>query len=100
MEANGVKDEDVKNANMAMIFGLTFLFALVMAANLAAFLSGPDTTIAWGATADGLTGIGWVALSIGTLALIERRPWKHTEINGGYFAASFIIMGVILGAWR
>jgi hypothetical protein len=99
MEASGVKEEDLENANMAMIFGLAFVFALIMAANLAAFLSGPETTIVWGAAAGGLAGIGWVGLSIGTLALLERRSWKYTMINGGYFAVSFIIMGVIFGAW-
>ena len=85
---------------MVKNLGLAFVFALVVAANLAAFLSGPDTTILWGATAGALAGIGWVALGIGKLALFERRPWTYTVINGGYFAVSFIVMGVILGAWR
>ncbi len=100
MKASGLKKEDVAGGNMAKIFGLAFVFELIMAANLAAFLAGPDTTISWGATAGALAGIGWVALAIGTLSLFERRSWTYTLINGGYFAVSFIVMGVILGAWR
>jgi len=85
---------------MGKIFGLSFLFSWIMAYNLAAFLAGPDTTVLWGATAGALAGVGWVALSIGILGLFERRPWKYVLINGGYFTASFVAMGVILGAWR
>ncbi len=100
MKASGLKKEDVAGGNMAKIFGLAFVFELIMAANLAAFLAGADTTIQWGATAGALAGIGWVALAIGTLSLFERRSWTYTLINGGYFAVSFIVMGIILGAWR
>ena len=100
LNANGLNEQDLKKSSMAKIFGLSFLFSLIMAYNLAAFLSGPDTTILWGAAAGALAGIGWVALSIGILGLFERRPWKYVLINGGYFAASFIVMGAILGAWR
>jgi Protein of unknown function (DUF1761) len=100
MNANGFKEQDLTKSNMAKIFGLSFLFSLIMAYNLAAFLSAPDTTVWWGAAAGALAGIGWVALSIGILGLFERRSWKYVLINGGYFAASFVAMGAILGAWR
>ena len=62
-----------KRAAPGCIFGLAFLLKVVMAVNLAMFLSGPDTTLAWGATAGALTAV-WVALGIGTVALFERRP--------------------------
>ena len=100
MEAAGLKPQDLESANMAKIFGLAFVFELVMAGNLAPFLSGPDTTVGFGAAAGASAGIGWVALGVGILALFERRSWKYTAINGGYFAVSFTVMGVILGAWR
>jgi len=97
---NGLTDEQLRRGGMGKIFGLSFLFSWIMAYNLAAFLAGPDTTVLWGATAGALAGVGWVALSIGILGLFERRPWKYVLINGGYFTASFVAMGVILGAWR
>jgi hypothetical protein len=100
MRVNGFNEADLGKSNMAKIFGLAFLFALIMAANLAAFLAEPKTTATWGATAGFLAGFGWVTLSIGTIALFERRSWKYTMINGGYMTVAFTIMGVIIGGWR
>jgi hypothetical protein len=100
MDANGFMDADLKKTSMGKIFGLSFIFSLIMAYNLAAFLAAPDTTVLWGATAGALAGIGWVGLSIGILGLFERRSWKYVMINGGYFGVSFVVMGAILGGWR
>ena len=96
---NGFTEADLKGGE-ARIFGIAFILALVMAFNLAAFLGTPDTDTAWGATAGALTGLGWVAPAIATIALFERRSLRYILINGGYFAVAFIVMGAILGAWR
>src|SRR5689334_1078372 len=69
MSANNFSEADLKKSNMAKIFGLSFVFALVMSANLAAFLADPKATAAWGATAGFLAGFGWLMLGIATLAL-------------------------------
>jgi hypothetical protein len=100
MSVNNLTDADLAKSNMVKIFGLTLLFAVIMAANLAAFLAEPKTNAAWGATAGFLAGFGWVALAIATIALFERRSWKYILINGGYVTVSFVIMGLIIGAWR
>ena len=100
MSANGFAEADLAKGSAGKIFGSAFVLAVLMAANLAAFLSGPETTTAWGATAGALTGLGWVAPAIGTIALFERRPAAYIAINGGYFAVAFVVMGAILGAWR
>jgi hypothetical protein len=100
MAANNFTDDKLNKGTMRKIFGLSFLFALLMSANLAAFLAGAKTSAAWGATAGFLAGLGWVALGIATIALFERRSWKYILINGGYMTVSFTVMGVILGAWR
>jgi hypothetical protein len=100
MSVNNLSEADLAKSNMARIFGLSFFFALIMAANLAAFLAEPKTTAAWGAAAGFLAGFGWVALGIATIALFERRSWKYVLINGGYMTVSFVIMGLILGAWH
>jgi hypothetical protein len=100
MSANGFTEADLNKGSAAKIFGIAFVFALLMAANLAAFLAAPDTTTAWGATAGALTGLGWVLPAIGTVALFERRSARYIAINGGYFVLAFIVMGAILGAWR
>lgn len=100
MSVNNFSEADLAQSNMAKIFGFSFFFALIMAANLAAFLAEPKTTAAWGATAGFLAGFGWVTLGLATIALFERRSWKYMLINGGYMSVSFVIMGLILGAWR
>jgi hypothetical protein len=100
MQAAGVSEGDLNQGGEARIFGGAFVLSVLMALNLAAFLSGPDTTVAWGATAGALAGVGWVALGIGVVALFERRPLAYTLVNGGYWAVAFTVMGAILGAWR
>ena len=98
MRANKFTEADVAG-NMGLIFGVAFVFALIMSLNLAMFLDAPDTTMAWGAAAGGLASI-WVALGIGTVALFERRPFSYMLINGGYWVVSLVLMGAIIGAWR
>jgi hypothetical protein len=100
MAVNNLNEAELAKSNMGKIFGLSFFFELIMAANLAAFLAEPKTTAAWGASAGFLAGFGWVALSIATIALFERRSWKYVLINGGYMTISFVVMGLIIGAWR
>ena len=100
MSVNQLRQEDLAKSNMAKIFGLAFVLAVVMAANLAAFLAEPKTTASWGATAGFLAGFGWVTLGIATISLFERRSLKYVLINGGYMTVSFVVMGLILGAWR
>jgi hypothetical protein len=68
-----------------------------MAYNLAAFpLPGYDGI--GGAAAGALAGIGWVGLSIGILGIRGRSG--STCDQQRYFQVSFVVMGVILGAWR
>jgi hypothetical protein len=84
----------------AVGFVIAFVLSLVMAVNLAMFLNAPGTTLAWGATAGFLAGFGWVAMSIGIIAIFEHRPFLYVLINGGYVTVSLTVMGAILGAWR
>jgi len=96
---NGLTGADLEGG-AARIFAVSFALELIMAFNLAAFLGAPDTTVAWGATAGALAGLGWVAPAIGVVALFERRSITYVAINGGYAAVSLAVMGAILGAWR
>ena len=100
LRANGFTEADVKKGSPAVIFSVAFVLCLIMAANLAAFLAGPDTTISWAVTAGLLAGLGWAALGLAVVALFERRPLSYILINGGYLTVSFAAMGLILGAWR
>ena len=100
MGENHLTDEKLREGSTAKIFGLSFVLSLLMSANLAMFLAEPKTTAAWGATAGFLAGFGWVALSLTIIALFERKSWKYILINAGYMTVAFVLMGLILGAWR
>ena len=100
MAANNFSNEDLRKSSMGKIFGIAFVLSLLMAANLAMFLAEPKTTALWGATAGFLACFGWVALGIAIIALFERRSWKYVAINAGYMTVAFVVMGLILGAWR
>jgi hypothetical protein len=98
--AANVSDEQVARGNPALIFGGAFVLALLMAANLAFFISGPEVTLGFAVGAALAAGLGWAALSVGILTLLERRPLSYFLINGGYLTVSFAVMGLILGLWR
>ncbi len=100
MKANGFTEADLQTFSKARMFGWSFLFALVMAVNLAMFLAGPTTNVTWGMAAGGLAGLGWVAMAIAIVGVFENRSWKYIAINGGYMTVAFVIMGAIIGAWR
>ena len=100
MTENKFTEEELKKSNMSKILGLTFLYSFVMAFNLAMFLNDSKTTISWGAIAGFLAGFGWVAMSLFVIGQFERRTTKYMLIHGGYVTISFVIMGLILGAWR
>jgi hypothetical protein len=100
MRANNFSEDDLQTFSKARMFGWSFLFSLVMALNLAMFLSGPTTNVTWGMAAGALAGFGWVALAIAVVGVFENKSWKYIAINGGYMTVAFVLMGAIIGAWR
>ena len=99
MKEASLTQEEMKQANMVKVFGLSFVLTLIITFNLAAFL-GTDAGLVWGMTAGALAGIGWAATSLGILYLFERRSLKLFLINAGYLAVAFIVAGGIIGAWQ
>lgn len=105
MRENKLSVEEVKKSNKARTFGWSFLFSMIMAANLGMFLGDPKpgcgdpTDLTWGLAAGALAGI-WVFCSLATVALFELRSWRYIFINGGYCLVALTLMGAIIGAWR
>lgn len=99
MKENGFTEESLKGGNMARIFGLSFVLALIAALNLAMFL-GKETNAQMGAFYGFLAGFGWVATFIGTHYLFERKSFTLFLINAGYSIVALTVMGVIIGAWN
>ena len=99
MRECGLSEEQARQAPMVRIFGLSALAALVMSANLAAFL-GAKATLSFGLFAGAAAGVGWVAMSLGVTYLFEQRSLKLWLIDSGYQVVAYTLMGGILGAWH
>lgn len=97
--AAGLSDEQIKSGNMGLIFGGSFVLALIAAASFAVFLGGQVdamTGALYGLTA----GLCWVSASFGINYLFERKSLTLFLINGGYHTLQFTLIGLILGAWH
>ncbi len=96
--AAGLEIDYEKRGNFGVILGISFVLTFIMAANLAFFVSDVDLgmTIFYALCA----GLGWATLSLGVIALFERRPLTYVLINGGYLTTGFVLMGLILGLWK
>lgn len=99
MRASGVSEEETREGNMALIFGLSFLLQLVAAVVLAMFI-GPEADLAFGLAAGGSVGLFWIASALGVVYLFERRPLAHWAVNSGYQVVAYLVMGAILGVWH
>jgi hypothetical protein len=95
----GFSDEELKKANPAKNFGLSFLLAYLISYNLAFFLADPTTDWKWGLTA-GLLACVWAVGAYLIISLFEMRSLKHMLINSGYMLCYFAVIGFILGAWH
>ncbi len=95
----GVTDEQMRTSNKALIFGLTFVLALVTALVFAMFL-GPRPPLQLGLGAGFAAGLCWVAASFGINYLFERKSFKLFAINAGYHTLAFTLYGVVFGLWH
>ena len=98
MEENKFTEDDLKSGQ-AKIFGTSFVLALIMAFNLAAFI-GTESDVTFGLIAGFLAGFGWVGLAMGVTYLFDRKSFRHWAIDAGYHAVSFTVMGGIVGVWH
>jgi hypothetical protein len=124
MRESGMTEEKMQGANMALIFGLSIVYAFFISFVLqfltihqfAAFsMIGGDVAGAkpsytafmndygtgfhsfkHGALHGFLTGIFLALPIIGTNALYERRSFKYTLVTGGFWVVCFMIMGGII----
>jgi len=93
----GLSDDQVKNANMAKIFGGAFVLTFIAAFVFAMFL-GPDITIGQGTAYGASAGLCWVAASFGINYLFAQKPFALWLIDGGYATSMFTLFGLLLGA--
>lgn len=130
MKLTEMTDEKMKSSNMALIFGvsllLSFLLAFAVTTNvihqmgLGSLMDGQAEgsdilvqgtafmdltkdlfrTFGHGALHGTLMGL-FIALPVmATNAMFERKPWKLTWINIGYWTICLALMGGSICAWR
>jgi Protein of unknown function (DUF1761) len=99
LRETGLDEAELAKRNPAKVFGPAFLLTLIMAFNLAAFI-GPDATLGFAVAASLAAGLGWVALAMGVTYLFEARSLRLWLIDAGYQVVAFLVMGVIIGAWK
>jgi len=99
MKENNLSVEDVQKGNKAKIFGWSFILSLVMAVNLAMFLSDPKIDLKMAIIYGLLTGL-WIFCGIAIVALFEMKTARYIFVNGGYMIVALALMGAIIGAWR
>src|ERR1700733_8346706 len=99
MTDSNLTEDQIKSGNKGKIFGFTFIFSLIMAANLALFLSGSQTDVHRGIAIGFHTGL-FAFCVIAVHSLFGLRSWRHILINGLYSVVSLTLMGAIIGCWR
>ncbi|MFE3866983.1 DUF1761 domain-containing protein [Flavobacterium sp. LS2P90] len=128
MKESGLTEEKMKGGNMLMIFGVSFIYAILISFVLqiltihqfgALGMVGGDASIAkpsyatfmadygmafrtfkHGALHGFMAGLFLALPIIGTNALYERRSFKYTLVTGGFWIVCFMIMGGIICAWK
>lgn len=94
MRLIGVSEATLRERfNPAKTYGITFALAFIGSYVFGMFL-GPNPSVALGVGAGAAAGLFWVAFSLWTNDLFERRPFALTLINGGYHTVKFILIGL------
>ncbi|WP_420577942.1 DUF1761 domain-containing protein [Ekhidna sp.] len=98
MAEMGFTEDDLKDANMAKIYGTAFVLEFIIALQLAFFLGhgGTEPTVGQGATYGLHIGLFFIAAAMGVNALFSRSSLKLWFINAFYFVILLTLMGVIL----
>lgn len=99
----GLSDEKLKNANMAVIFGTSFLIMLFMVWALNYVINShkaENVSLGMGLHYGLFTGFFFSMLTMGINYLYQRRSIILWLIDGVYVVLGLGIAGMILGSWR
>jgi len=99
MRENNITVEQIQKSNKGKVYGIAFLLTMVIAINLAMFLSAPEIHFSQGLLYGFLTGV-WIFCGIAIVGLFEQKSGRYIFINGGYMLAALSLMGAIIGIWR
>ena len=98
MKERGFTEEELKEGNMALIYGTTFLLSIVSAIFLGHLLAhfGEMSMRSTLMIAVGVA-IGFIAPAIGTNYLFSRATFKLFAIDAGYWIVFYAAMGLVFG---
>ncbi|MEO9869249.1 DUF1761 domain-containing protein [Ekhidna sp.] len=98
MAEMGFTEDDLKNANMAKIYGSAFVLEFIIALQLAFFMGhgSSEPSVGQGAAYGLHIGLFFIAAAMGVNALFSRATLKLWFINAFYFVILLTLMGVIL----
>ncbi|MFD1604093.1 DUF1761 domain-containing protein [Flavobacterium artemisiae] len=129
MRENNLTEEDLKKGNMLKIFGLTYIFSLMITVILMSLtihqsgaigmVGGPPKlesakpsfaafmadygmayrTFKHGALHGFMSGLFFAFPLIGINGLFERKSWKYIFVNSGYWLVTLTLMGGIICAF-
>lgn len=101
-QGTGLSEEDLKQGNMALIFGLAFVLNIFVALAISFFVEiflMVGATPVTGGLFSSVLALFFVATTFGVNYLFSRRPMKLYLIDVGYLVVAFFVMGLIIGAW-
>lgn len=94
----GLTQEDLRGANMPLIFGLTFLINVFAALVLGYLLKVTGFAgLGSGALAGGCLGLGFVVPALAVNYLFARKPLALFLIDAGYWVLIYAVMGAVIG---
>lgn len=96
--ALGLSDEDLRSGNVGKLFLTAFVAMFVAAIGFSIALgdqNGWRFGLHWGL----IIGLLVVAPALAVHNAFERRPFHYWLINAGYSALTFVVYGLIIGAW-
>lgn len=98
----GLSDDDIKGANMALIFGTSLLLMIIMAFGMVPIIASHGVDMPWyhGMFHGLLIGLMFIATSIGINYLYQRKSLKLFFIDAVYQVLIVVIAGLVLGLWR
>ncbi len=95
-EVGMTAEESRKDFRPARTYGATFVLGFV-AAYVFGLYVGPNPGRAFSIVAGAAAGLCWVATSLATNYLFERRSITLIAINGGYHVVRFALIGLVFG---
>ncbi|OFX84230.1 MAG: hypothetical protein A2W99_00445 [Bacteroidetes bacterium GWF2_33_16] len=99
----GLSEDDIKDANMFLIFGTSFVLMLIMAIGLSLLflvLNPNGSTLILGLKQGLFIGVFFISTSYGVNILYQRKSFKLWAIDSGYQVLLLGLMGTIIGAWQ